>query len=302
MSGDAWIFLLLGHVVGDFVLQSRELADRKRHDSGAVLRHAGLVYVAHAAALLPLWLLGEHHGAPLYPHAYPAVLTTWALTLTGLTLAHAAIDFGKAAYERRRGPSLGSFFVDQAAHVACLLLAAWVVSMPAGPLVAPPDCKRAAIVITAYLLATFAGSAVVRLVLARHPLQEPSPTERPQSSPPHLEPPQPEPPQPNQSEPARQGTRDGARPDAGDLPDRPDSARMGHTIGVLERALGLSMVLLDAWAGLAGILAAKSIARFKDLEQRAFGEYFLVGTLTSLLVTVLVGAGTVRCLEHVLPQ
>lgn len=301
MSGDAWIFLLLGHVVGDFVLQSRELADRKRHDSGAVLRHAGLVYLAHAAALLPLWLLAEHHDAPLHPHAYPAVLTTWALTLTGLTLAHAAVDFGKAAWERRRGPSLGSFFVDQAAHVVCLLLAAWVVSMPAGPMVAPPDCKRAAIVVTAYLLATFAGSAVVRLVLARHPLQEPSPTERPQSLPPQQEPPPSEPPpseppQPNPREPDRQGTH------AGDLPDRPGSARMGHTIGVLERALGLSMVLLDAWAGLAGILAAKSIARFKDLEQRAFGEYFLVGTLTSLLVTVLVGAGTVRCLEHVLPQ
>lgn len=81
--------------------------------------------------------------------------------------------------------------------------------------------------------------------------------------------------------------------DAGEAGTPIPALRMGRTIGVLERALGLTFILLDAWTGLAGIVAAKSIARFKDLEQRAFAEYFLVGTLASLLVTAAVGAATI---------
>ena len=40
------------------------------------------------------------------------------------------------------------------------------------------------------------------------------------------------------------------------------------------------------------VIAAKSIARFKALEQRHFGEYYLIGTLTSLLVTIAVAVPT----------
>ena len=39
------------------------------------------------------------------------------------------------------------------------------------------------------------------------------------------------------------------------------------------------------------IIAAKSLARFKQLEDREFAEYFLVGTLASFLLAVLVGQG-----------
>jgi len=39
------------------------------------------------------------------------------------------------------------------------------------------------------------------------------------------------------------------------------------------------------------IIAAKSLARFKQLEDREFAEYFLVGTLASFLLAVLVGVG-----------
>jgi len=63
----------------------------------------------------------------------------------------------------------------------------------------------------------------------------------------------------------------------------------GQTIGILERMLVLTLVLLDQWGALGLVLAAKSIARFKELEDRAFGEYYLIGTLTSLLVATATG-------------
>jgi len=65
----------------------------------------------------------------------------------------------------------------------------------------------------------------------------------------------------------------------------------GRSIGVLERALTLTLVLLGQYAALGLIIAAKSLARFKALEDREFAEYFLIGTLASLLLAVLVGVG-----------
>jgi hypothetical protein len=71
-----------------------------------------------------------------------------------------------------------------------------------------------------------------------------------------------------------------------------DIAR-GRAIGALERAIGLTLVLLGQYGALGLIVAAKSLARFKALEDREFAEYFLVGTLSSLLVALLAGV-TVR--------
>lgn len=69
-----------------------------------------------------------------------------------------------------------------------------------------------------------------------------------------------------------------------------DIAR-GRTIGALERAIALTLVLLGQYGALGLIVAAKSIARFKALEDREFAEYFLVGTLASLLLALAGGLG-----------
>jgi hypothetical protein len=63
----------------------------------------------------------------------------------------------------------------------------------------------------------------------------------------------------------------------------------GRAIGVLERAVALTLVLQGQFGALGLVVAAKSIARFKALEDREFAEYFLIGTLTSLLAALLGG-------------
>ena len=60
-------------------------------------------------------------------------------------------------------------------------------------------------------------------------------------------------------------------------------------IGYLERLLTLTFVLLGQYEALALILAAKSIARFEGLKRREFAEYYLIGTLSSVLFAMLVG-------------
>ncbi len=70
----------------------------------------------------------------------------------------------------------------------------------------------------------------------------------------------------------------------------------GHSIGLLERGLMLSFILMGEYAGVGFLLAAKSIFRFGDLkasEEKQLTEYVMLGTLLSVSVTLLIGMSTV---------
>ncbi|MGE5588910.1 MAG: DUF3307 domain-containing protein [Clostridia bacterium] len=63
----------------------------------------------------------------------------------------------------------------------------------------------------------------------------------------------------------------------------------GRYIGMAERALMLTLVLVDALPSIAFVLTAKSLARFQELNDMRFAEYYLVGTLMSAVVALSVG-------------
>ena len=68
----------------------------------------------------------------------------------------------------------------------------------------------------------------------------------------------------------------------------------GQSIGMIERVLILSFILLDQFAGLGFLLAAKSVFRFGDLsasKDKKLTEYVMLGTLLSVSVTLFVGLG-----------
>ena len=76
----------------------------------------------------------------------------------------------------------------------------------------------------------------------------------------------------------------------------------GHYIGMLERALLLTFVLLDQFAAVGFLLAAKSIFRFGDLSRAQdvkFTEYVLLGTLLSISISLGIGLA-LRCYLTVL--
>ncbi len=68
-------------------------------------------------------------------------------------------------------------------------------------------------------------------------------------------------------------------------------ARIGATIGAFERLLIVGFILVNATAAVGFVIAAKTIARFKQLDDRGFAEYYLLGTLAS--VTVAIGSAIV---------
>jgi len=66
----------------------------------------------------------------------------------------------------------------------------------------------------------------------------------------------------------------------------------GARIGMLERLLVLSLVLLDQLTAVGFLLAAKSVLRYGDLRDardRKLTEYVLLGTLVSVASTLLLG-------------
>ena len=63
----------------------------------------------------------------------------------------------------------------------------------------------------------------------------------------------------------------------------------GAMVGFLERALILTFILLGEYVSIGLVLTAKSIARFEELKNRKFSEYFLIGTLSSILFAVFTG-------------
>jgi Protein of unknown function (DUF3307) len=69
----------------------------------------------------------------------------------------------------------------------------------------------------------------------------------------------------------------------------PSPVRIGATIGVLERLLIVVLVLTGAEAAIGFVVAAKTLARFKQLDDRQFAEYYLLGTLASVSVALATG-------------
>lgn len=63
--------------------------------------------------------------------------------------------------------------------------------------------------------------------------------------------------------------------------------KAGTWIGWLERFLILTFILLQQYAAIGFLVAAKSIFRFS--ESRKVGEYVLIGTLLSFVIAVIVG-------------
>ncbi len=75
------------------------------------------------------------------------------------------------------------------------------------------------------------------------------------------------------AEPANQEIRQ--KPDA-------EEYERGRVIGILERSFYYFLILSNNLGGVAVIIALKSLARFKKLDQKEFAEYFLIGSLLSL--------------------
>ncbi len=96
--------LLLGHLIGDFVLQTIGLVHYKSHSWKGLLLHAGIVTASSAVCLLDL-------------------LPAWWYWLLALLAWHVFTDWLKIVLTRRlHEHRLGPFLFDQAMHVGAIVV------------------------------------------------------------------------------------------------------------------------------------------------------------------------------------
>ena len=57
----------------------------------------------------------------------------------------------------------------------------------------------------------------------------------------------------------------------------------GWLIGWLERLILAIGIVAGSWEVLAAVIALKTVSRFQEMDDQAFAEYFLVGSLFSVL-------------------
>jgi hypothetical protein len=317
----AW--LLLAHLVADFVLQTDAMVNDKftpgRRGWRGLVRHGAGV----GLALMPVVAVYGARGAAfvLVVTVGHVLIDRWKVRATrhaeAIALAEAHRHHDAAASETGLGPAWtplpgALFIVDQLAHVA-VLFAAWVVLLaradPIPEYLALIDrvvggADRAVlhattlsvVVLVAILLVNIRAGAlfVGILVNPRQRVTGEAPT---RAHPAPAAPPSPtawrlrigplrgsldavQAPAPSSAAAASQERR----------PDRHASpARIGATIGVLERLLIVLFVVTGSTAAIGFVVAAKTLARFKQLDDRDFAEYYLLGTLASVSVALVSG-------------
>lgn len=78
--------------------------------------------------------------------------------------------------------------------------------------------------------------------------------------------------------------------------------KAGKYIGMLERLLVFGFIVLQQWAAIGWLIAAKSILRFSDLSRakdRKLTEYVLIGTLCSFGLAIAIGLLYLFSLERI---
>ena len=61
----------------------------------------------------------------------------------------------------------------------------------------------------------------------------------------------------------------------------------GKYIGILERTFIYFLLIFQQYTAIGIVLGLKSFARFKELDKRGFAEYFLIGSMLSILTALL---------------
>jgi hypothetical protein len=336
----AW--LVLAHLVADFLLQTGRIVAAKTSSGGralgGLLAHgigvaAALVPVAFAFGAAGLWALLFVTASHLVIDRTKVLATRRAETraLAGANRRHE----GKppaAGLGRAWTPLPAAYFaLDQLAH-ATMLVVAWAVWLAGQPPTVEwtgaverivgswdrsvvHDATLAVVVFAGLLIANVRGGALLVATLVR-PLEAATEMAAPGGAPAPAAQAAPAAPAAAASSTDPANLAAAAGPDRprgwsfrigpfagrafadppppaadtavviGERVTLPPPAQVGATIGVIERLLIVTFVLVGADAAIGFVVGAKTIARFRQLDDRDFAEYYLLGTLASVSIAI----------------
>jgi hypothetical protein len=232
------LVFLIAHFIGDYIFQSKEMAEKKRWLNAELIKHSGIYTFVVAAILLC--------SVDMPKTIFPIII---------VSVMHFVVDSICIKLKEGRTPTIQFmiYAIDQAVHIIVILIVVFPAfdlnNQIAGVLDqlinrfgtnAVNNCE---VYILIYLLMLNpAAITIKRLLLIVS----------------------------NQNE-KDEGIKN-----------------VGYLIGILERVIATTLVLQNQFAAIGFILAAKSIARYKQLEHPPFVEKYLVGTLASLTIAIIV--------------
>ena len=246
-----FLFLCVFHVVGDYVLQWKSMAKGKAPFNRQFILHALLYALSMAVVFL---------CAP-----FSLAIIAWVI----LSLSHMFIDFLRNKVDQKYGTNRSvkviSFCVDQLLHLSFILICYYfIIRSHPGYLNQTLFLQRWFHNALGYLVILCIiwkpTEIFIYEVLAMFPIipKKKSADEKP-----------------TDEEPENEKT-------AVDQVSIESALKAGAYIGFLERVIVVALVLLNAPTAIGFVLTAKSVARFKQLEDQSFAERYLVGTLLSV--------------------
>lgn len=250
--------LLVAHIVADFHLQCNKSCKNK-YEKGLCGKS---IYIHGVAVFLLTWLASWN-------------LEFWWCALI-VALTHFGLDLLKSSIERRQheekpikdGPfEIWVFLADQLAHIGIIIgiVAIWMLYDGTGTIssswLESVWDKRLAILLGGLFLMT-PSNILIKLLFQRFTID-------PQKNRKHI----------SQEQNLKSDQID----------ENHGTFKSGALIGTMERLIILLFVIIGQYEAIGLLVAAKSILRFKEMNEPEQSEYVLVGTLISILLALGVG-------------
>ncbi|MFC4231617.1 DUF3307 domain-containing protein [Parasediminibacterium paludis] len=241
-DGTLLLWLLLAHIVTDFILQTDAMVKSKQ----AQQAKAPLLYLHGAIAALTLWL------------ASGLLLPWWLALLAGVL--HLVVDYLKIQLDKHR--SFAAFIIDQLVHIA-VVICLWLYLIHKWPLLFTVLQQLAldyttVLVLLGYVFVIWPSAIIVRLAIKAL--------------------------LPNRLLPPTNNNLIATVTD--------DAEKAGRYIGIFERCMIFSLVLLNQYGAIGFLIASKALIRMNSKKQT---EYVLLGSLLSYALAI----GTGLCIHWV---
>lgn len=237
--------ILLGHIIGDFYVQTDKIAEKKKSSIKYMLIHCLMYTIVMGICF---YILSRKIEGTLIISIF-------------VFLSHLSIDLLKNKCEKNADKNAYKvFLIDQAIHIMILLLCVYIVKQQFGFQMKNEllingmrmNVRNCVVVASAAFVCWKPAAIFVSLVFKIIPETID---------------------QANQTMKVKGSIEN-------------EGAKIGFWIGVLEREIILMLGLIGQFGAIGFVLTAKSLARFKQLENKSFAEKYLVGTLLSALIAI----------------
>jgi hypothetical protein len=280
-------FLLLSfaHFTADFLLQSNKLSQQKKEKSTrmkALKKHAGIHLLLYVLILTP-WLIRENQISLSQVFVFTGVILS-------ITVIHFFIDFSKEVVSKKvhsQKQHALIFALDQLLHVIVIIVilrSFQVVTFTLHDLTAGiyeylfhgiilTELETVLALSILLIIATYGTSYFLAIVL-KNLAPEDSIINTKQER--------------QEKEEYNRVTSTTTTTEVS-LTYPKQNKNIGRYIGMLERILIIILVVNQALTSITILVAIKSITRFKQFEDKRFAEYYLIGTLFSIVIAVCIG-------------